>query len=103
MSNIAQIDVQTLKQALDSNTYTLLDVRTLAENQDQPLPFHCIHIPLDELRYRLDEINKSKPIAIMCAGGLRSMQAAMCMQRAGFNVVSVEGGMKAWQANFSDK
>lgn len=71
---------------------TLIDVRT-------PTEFSCgtisgaKNIPLDELRSRLDDIPRHKPIYIFCAIGLRGYLALKILTANGFNNVrNLSGG-----------
>lgn len=94
MANILQINGETLKVCLEQGSRTLLDVRTDEEYQSGHLP--SVHIPLHELPNRFQELNPAQPYAIICAGGVRSMQAASLLTQAGFeDIANVEGGMKS--------
>jgi NADPH-dependent 2,4-dienoyl-CoA reductase/sulfur reductase-like enzyme/rhodanese-related sulfurtransferase len=51
------------------------------------------HIPLSELRDRLDEIPKDEPVYLHCRSGQRSYNAVMALQNRGWkNVYNVSGG-----------
>jgi adenylyltransferase/sulfurtransferase len=65
----------TLKEIQDHNISPLfIDVRSLEErNQDQII--ESIHIPLEELESRINEISKDKTIVTFCATGIRSKKA----------------------------
>lgn len=57
------------------------------------------NIPQGQLRGRLNEVPKDKPVVLMCNTGARSYEALVTLADAGFqNVVSVEGGMAAVKA-----
>jgi NADPH-dependent 2,4-dienoyl-CoA reductase/sulfur reductase-like enzyme/rhodanese-related sulfurtransferase len=57
------------------------------------------NIPQGQLRGRLAEVPKDKPVILMCNTGARSYEALVTLADAGFqNVVSVEGGMAAVKA-----
>ncbi|WP_069658419.1 MBL fold metallo-hydrolase [Arcticibacter eurypsychrophilus] len=58
------------------NAYSIVDVRSRTEAQEQPVFDHAINIPLPELRERLIEIPTGKPIVVHCAGGYRSAAAS---------------------------
>ena len=51
---------------------TLLDVRTDSERGNGQYIEGFLHIPVDELRQRAGELDKSKPVYIHCRTGLRS-------------------------------
>ena len=66
----------------------LLDIREDAELLAYALP-NAKHIPLGQLRSRLDELDPSKEIVTFCAIGVRSYNAARILSQHGFNNVSV--------------
>ena len=55
-------------------------------------------IPLGELKNRLAEIPKDKPVIPVCHAGMRSGQATVILRQAGFpRVANLRGGMLLWQ------
>ncbi|MAE65856.1 MAG: NADH oxidase [Phycisphaeraceae bacterium] len=71
----------------------LVDVRTLEEVQRNPLP-DAVHIPLDELRGRLDELDPAADTVTVCLSGQRAHAAACILSQSGFKSVMVlTGGM----------
>lgn len=82
--------------------YPWLDVRETSEYDEAPLPEitgrNVVNIPLGELRDRIGELDKTKPIIITCMRGPRSYQAAVILKQAGFkNVHILSGGYEASQ------
>ncbi|MCG8557057.1 MAG: MBL fold metallo-hydrolase [Proteobacteria bacterium] len=54
-------------------------------------------LPLDELRERLDEIPRDRPLITVCRSGARSAQAALLLEKAGIErVANLAGGMVRW-------
>jgi NADPH-dependent 2,4-dienoyl-CoA reductase/sulfur reductase-like enzyme/rhodanese-related sulfurtransferase len=77
----------------DLKDYQVLDVRRRDEIASGLLP-NAIHIPLDELRERLEELDAKKPTAVVCRSGLRAWLAVRILRQHGFERVSdVTGGM----------
>lgn len=75
---------------------TLIDVRTLQEFTEDAIP-NAIHIPVDELRERLDEIPEDKPIYLYCGVGLRGYVALKILTQSGFkNVYNLSGGYRTY-------
>lgn len=75
---------------------TLVDVRTLQEFTEGAIP-NAIHIPVDELRERLDEIPEDKPIYLYCGVGLRGYIALKILTQSGFkNVYNLSGGYRTY-------
>ncbi len=62
-------------QKADSSQVFKLDVRTREENALGTIE-EAVNIPVDELRNRLDEVPRDKPVYIFCAVGLRGYQAS---------------------------
>lgn len=76
----------------------LLDVRTPDEFSLGSLP-GAINIPLDEIRDRIDEIPKDKPVYVFCAVGLRGYLAYRILVQHGYDKVrNLSGGLKIYKA-----
>lgn len=52
--------------------FTIVDVRNLSEVKEGKIFANSIHIPLHELRERINEIPLDKPVLVHCAAGYRS-------------------------------
>lgn len=76
---------------LDLDKVTLLDVRTERENSRAHIPNNYL-IPVDELRERLDELDKDKEVIIYCAAGLRGYVASNILKANGFKARNLLGG-----------
>jgi NADPH-dependent 2,4-dienoyl-CoA reductase/sulfur reductase-like enzyme/rhodanese-related sulfurtransferase len=73
----------------------VLDVRTAAEVQTSPITgcAHVFHIPVDELRDRLAELDASKPTIVCCGVGVRGHVAQRILRQHGFaTVTNLSGG-----------
>ncbi|HEX9459092.1 MAG TPA: MBL fold metallo-hydrolase [Thermoanaerobaculia bacterium] len=80
----------------DLDGIAVLDVRRRAEFWEGHVT-NAENVPLDELPDRLDEIDRDRPLAVICAGGYRSSIACSLLARAGFtNVMNVQGGTEEW-------
>lgn len=56
-------------------------------------------VPLGELPQRLDELDRARPVVVVCRSGTRSAQAALLLGKAGFGAVAnLGGGMLRWRA-----
>lgn len=78
----------------------LLDIRTKLEREAGYIE-GSIHIPLQELRNRLNELDKSKEIWVYCQVGQRGYYAERLLKQHGFNVKNVTGGYKIYMASKS--
>jgi rhodanese-related sulfurtransferase len=55
------------------------------------------HLPLNQLREQVKELDPSQPISLICGSGYRSSAAASILEQQGFkHVINVVGGMNAW-------
>lgn len=75
----------------DSDKEQLLDVRPPEMVQLKPIP-GAINIPFPQLRSRIGELDKTKPITTICALGKTSYFAARVLKQNGFNAKSHVGG-----------
>ncbi|MCC6744009.1 MAG: DUF2892 domain-containing protein [Acidobacteria bacterium] len=92
-----EIDVIELRAALDKGA-TLIDVREFAEYAAGRVPGARL-IPLGSLATRATEIDRDKPVFLMCRTGRRSSEAQRILGELGFaHTVNVQGGFGAWQA-----
>ncbi len=83
-----------IKSLLESKSkYLLLDVRTPAEYASVQVP-GSVHIPLNELSSRLNELDGKENIIVYCQSGMRAGQAKRILQSNGHNGVINAGG---WQ------
>ena len=80
----------------------LLDVRSAEEREASVIP-GSTHIPLDELRGRLDELDTSKQFIVHCFSGQRSYFACRMLGLRGFKVRNLTGGIRSWQAAHPDR
>lgn len=85
-------------EKLNAEKDFLLDVRTAQENAQASIP-GTVNIPIEELRFRLDEIPTNKRIIIYCVVGLKGYLASRILTQNGFeNVFSLSGGYKTYSA-----
>lgn len=89
-------DVEHLQQ---NDGVTLLDVRTAAEYQNGH-PNGFVNIPLDELRDRVGELDRSKPVYATCQVGLRGYYACRILTQLGFDCYNLSGGYRLYNSVF---
>ncbi len=76
----------------------ILDVRTIREHEARKIE-GSVNIPLNELRNRLNELSKEKPIVVYCEVGYRSYLAARILMQRGFSDIhELTGGFKLFEA-----
>jgi NADPH-dependent 2,4-dienoyl-CoA reductase/sulfur reductase-like enzyme/rhodanese-related sulfurtransferase len=75
----------------------VVDVRDTAERTADGIIPEAIHIPLNSLRERLDEI-QAGPVVVHCAVGVRGHTAARLLVQYGREVRNLDGGLRTWSA-----
>jgi len=70
---------------------TIVDVRTKAEYQGGHIR-NSINIPLNNLSNHYSKLDKTKPVIVCCASGVRSSQAKNILKANGFLEVYNGGG-----------
>lgn len=80
----------------------LLDTRTVMEYSRGHVE-GFMNIPVDELRERLDELDKTKPVYVICQSGLRSYIASRILTGNGFEAYNFAGGFRFYDAVHNDK
>jgi NADPH-dependent 2,4-dienoyl-CoA reductase/sulfur reductase-like enzyme/rhodanese-related sulfurtransferase len=80
----------------DDSEVQILDVRPPALVQSHPLPrAGAQNIPLAQLRSRLGELDRARPVVTVCALGKTSYFAARILAQNGFQVSALTGGIRA--------
>ncbi len=73
----------------------LLDVRDPSEIEKGIIP-GALHIPLNELRSRLNEIPREKRVIVYCQSGQRSYYACRILMQNGYTCRNLSGAYKTW-------
>jgi rhodanese-related sulfurtransferase len=95
MSNrTPEIDIEQLARA-EPGQATVLDVRERSEYVTGHVPGAAL-LSMTQLSFRLDEIEKARPVYVICATGNRSAAMTDLLVAAGFDAYSVAGGTAAW-------
>lgn len=81
---------------------TLLDTRTVKEYADGHIEGFR-NIPVDELRDRLDELEKDRPVYVICQSGLRSYIASRILTGNGYEAYNFSGGYRFYSAVRNDR
>ena len=76
---------------------TLLDTRTPGEYSAGHIE-GFINIPVDDLRERLHELDRTKPVYVICQSGLRSYIACRILAGHGFDCYNFSGGYRFYAA-----
>ena len=81
---------------------TLLDTRTVWEYTQGHIDGFA-NIPVDELRERLGELDKSKPVYVICQSGLRSYIACRILAGNDFECYNFSGGFRFYDAVMNER
>ena len=83
------------KQAIAAG-YQLVDVRTAPEYAAGHIPGARL-MPIDDLPSQVASLDKSKPVAVYCATGARSLNAKAFLAAQGFaTVINLKAGIASW-------
>jgi len=74
---------------------TVVDVREPGEYVAGHVPGTTL-IPMGQLSSRLAELDRSRPVYLVCASGNRSAAMTDLLRAAGYDAYSVAGGTSAW-------
>jgi rhodanese-related sulfurtransferase len=83
---------------MDDDDLIILDVR---EEKERKTGFinSTTHIPMGQVKGKLDMLDKNKKILTYCKSGMRSKTTAELLCKNQFNhVYNLKGGFDAWQA-----
>jgi molybdopterin/thiamine biosynthesis adenylyltransferase/rhodanese-related sulfurtransferase len=100
-AEIQEIDAVGAQQLMSRAGANVLDVREQDE-VDQGMITGAVHIPRGYLEQRIEQAfpDKTEPVVVYCAGGIRSVFAAKTMTEMGYtDVMSMAGGFGAWKAS----
>ena len=94
---IKEITVKELKNKFDNNEdFLLLDVRNIQEVLFSKIN-GSIHIPMNEIMDRINELDSNKEIIIQCKSGKRSARVCEYLMTQNYkNVKNLIGGIIAW-------
>ncbi len=95
---VKEVDISIAKTMLDSG-YGLIDVRYQEEYEEGSIDGAKL-IPVHELRERMSELDDNRPYVVYCRSGKRSAVAALLLTQQGYDAVSLQGGINAWENNF---
>jgi rhodanese-related sulfurtransferase len=101
-ASVPQLRVQDIAAFVAASAMApmLLDVREAWELQAAALELpgaRLLHIPMNSLPARLQDLDPAQPILVLCHHGARSLQCVAFLQQQGFGAVyNIAGGIDAW-------
>lgn len=100
-ANILKEDLEIIHwhdiDGIDRDKNIIVDLRTRKEIDMDGTIDQSIHIPIEELRARMDELDRAKPIITYCAIGMRGYLGYRILTQNGFNVRSLSGGFEIYK------
>jgi adenylyltransferase/sulfurtransferase len=92
-----EIGPEALRQKMEAKErFVLLDVRRADEVAISTLP-NAVHIPIEEIEERHDELDPGAETVVYCHHGVRSLSVAVYLRNLGFrDVTSLAGGIDLW-------
>ncbi len=85
-----QVPVTIVRELVENDEF-IVDVREKHEYEQGHLK-NSVNIPLSEIRERMSEIPKDKPVYLHCRSSQRSYNAVMALQNSGYdNVINISG------------
>ena len=103
--NVKSVNVDEFTKCIEQPNVQLLDARTAEEFAEGFIAGRnggqCLNIDVkrnDFLEKAKAMLDKSKPVAVYCRTGRRSMNAALQLDEAGYQVVNLKGGIEGWQS-----
>jgi rhodanese-related sulfurtransferase len=92
----AEIPPLELKRRLEAGEpAAILDVRDAWEHELCAIPGARL-IPMDQLEWRVDELDSQGEVVVYCHHGLRSAAVVQWLRRQGIPAVNLRGGIDAW-------
>ena len=99
---VKQFYYEDIPSLCERKDVVLLDTRTPLEYMHGHAD-GFINIPLDDLRVRINELDKSKKIYVMCQSGLRSYLATRILMQHGFDAYNFAGGFRLYSSIKNEK
>ncbi len=90
-----EINVNELVSLMNNKNLILLDVREQKERIDGHIK-NDTHIPVGEVKSKLESLNKNYPVLVYCRSGNRSARIAQMLGKFEFKPYNLKGGFIAW-------
>ncbi|WP_082232301.1 rhodanese-like domain-containing protein [Halobacillus massiliensis] len=74
----------------------IIDVRETSEVAEGKIP-GAVNIPLGLLQFKMNELDSAKEYIMVCRSGGRSGQATQFLEKQGYKVSNMDGGMMNYE------
>ncbi len=92
-----EINVNELIELMNNSKITILDVREKKERKGGHINGD-IHMPMSQVKSKLDTLDKKKPVLVYCRSGSRSAHISQVLGKNGFTPYNLKGGFNAWSS-----
>lgn len=82
-------------EGLDTTAATIIDIRKEEDYQRNTI-FQAVNIPIEKFQDGLPELDRTKPIYVLCYTGDKSEGIVEQLEEAGYDAVNIEGGYRAF-------
>lgn len=99
VKEIEVISPTAFESQISTRKVQLIDVRTPKEYHEGTI-YEALNVDFlsEDFAKATEKLDRSQPVYLFCQSGKRSAKAAKEMQEAGFKVIELAGGYKAWKA-----
>jgi rhodanese-related sulfurtransferase len=98
-----EVQASWVKRKLDqgNDSIQLIDIREW-EERNETTDLESEHLPLSDWKAGIDQVDSTKDVVLFCQTGKRSRGLVPLMRSAlnRSNIVSLSGGIQAWEATF---
>lgn len=81
-------------ERLEPDSCSIVDIRPAADFARGSFP-GAINIPMDELEQRMGELDRDKPIYLLCHTGTKSVDYVEMLELAGYQTANIFGGYRS--------
>jgi len=75
----------------------IIDIREQYERDVSRAP-GTVHVEIDRVASRAPSLDRARPVAFLCRGGVRAGMVAQAFRAVGFDAYNITGGLTAWHA-----
>lgn len=96
---IKSLRAEDFKAAIADESVQLIDVRTPEEYRQGTIgKATLIDVYSSDFEQKIDKLDKTRPVAVFCYSGARSLHAAKILVSKGFSVIyNLQGGIITWR------
>lgn len=98
INNSTLISAEEMRELMVLDSVQLIDVRSLEEFQEGHLQGSQNLVYDEDFVQKIEQLDKSKPVAVYCRTGRRSENCSQILKEAGFKkIYQLNGGLSQWE------